>query len=164
KFTFNPGVSVHQYLMDDTQLGTSNRRTFMRILPDLDVNYQIKKSQTLNYRFAFTNNFTDIMNLAQGYILQGYSSLYQGNRNLENSTSQTHSLTYNSFSMFNMQHIYGGINYSRMTDNINSIAEFDGINRTSSSFNSNFADETLGGNVGYGRTFARYYKVNGRAS
>lgn len=164
KFTFNPGFSVHQYQMNDTQLGSSNNRTFTRILPDFDVKYQIKKSQTLNYRFAFTNNFTDILNLVEGYVLQGYSSLYQGNRNLENSTSQTHSLYYSSFSMFNMQNIFGGINYSRMTDNINSIAEFDGINRTSSSFNSNFADETLGGNVGYGRTFARYYKVNGRAS
>ena len=164
KFTLNPGFSLHHYLMDDTQLGSSNNRTFTRLLPDFDVKYQIKKSQTLNYRFALTNNFTDIMNLAQGYILQGYSSLYQGNRNLENSTSQTHSLYYSSFSMFNMQNIYGGINYSRMTDNINSIAEYDGINRTSSSFNSNFADETLNGSIGYGRTFARYYKVNGRAS
>ena len=164
KFTFNPGFSVHHYTMDDTQMGSTNNRTFMRVLPDFDMRFQIKKSQTLNYRFAFTNNFTDILNLAEGYILQGYSSLYQGNRNLENSTSQTHSLTYSSFSMFNMQNIYGGISYSRMIDNINYIAEFDGINRTSSSFNSNFADQTLGGNVGYGRTFARYYKINGGVS
>ncbi len=64
KFTFNPGFSVHQYSMDDNQAGTSNKRTFGKILPDLDVKFQIKKSQTLNYNFAMTNKFTDIVQLA----------------------------------------------------------------------------------------------------
>src|SRR5690606_15184478 len=43
-----------------------------------------------------------------------------------------------------------------------SISEFDGINRTSTLFNSNFADQSVGGNVQYGKTFARYYKANTR--
>src|SRR5690606_39448361 len=56
KFTFNPGFSIHQYTMKDSQLGTENNRTFTRILPDIDVRYQIKKSESLTYNFAFTNN------------------------------------------------------------------------------------------------------------
>lgn len=164
KFTFNPGVTAHYYSMNDTQLGSSNHRTFARVLPDLDVKFEIRRSQTLNYNFAFTNHFTDIVNLAEGYLLQGYSSLFQGNRNLENSTHQTHRLYYHNFNSFTMQNIHAGIHYSRMVDNMNSIAEYDGINSSSTLFNSNFADETLGGNVGFGKTFARYYKANVRAS
>lgn len=163
KFTFNPGFSVHQYMMDDSQKGTSNKRTFGKILPDLDIKFQIKKSQTLNYTFAMTNNFTDIVQLAESYVFQGYSSLYAGNRNLENSTDQTHRLYYQSFSMFNMQYINAGATYSRMINSTNSLSSFDGINRTSTSFNSNFADESLGGFAAYGRTFARKYKASANA-
>lgn len=159
KFTFNPGFSVHQYMMDDSQKGTSNKRTFGKILPDLDVKFQIKKSQTLNYNFAMTNNFTDILQLAESYVFQSYSSLFAGNRNLENSTSQDHRLYYQSFSMFNMQYINAGINYSRKLNNINSLSSFDGINRTSTYFNSNFADESVGAFGAFGRTFTRKYKA-----
>ncbi len=160
KFTFNPGLTVHHYVMEDIQLGNSNKRNFSRILPDFTAKYQIKKSQTLNYNFAMTNNFTDIVRLAEGALLQGYSSLYEGNRNLENSLTQSHSLNYTSFNMFNMENIFVGINYNRMEDNINSIARYDGINRTSTSFNSNFTDEMFSGFARYGRTFARYYKAS----
>lgn len=160
KFTFNPGVSVHFFSMNDIQLGSSNNKNFIRLLPDFDVKFEIRRSKTLNYRFAITNNFTDIINLAESYILQGYSSLYSGNRHLENSTAQTHNLSYSSFSTYNQQHISASINYYKTMDNINSIAEYNGINRTSTLFNSNFADQSLGGNVRYGKTFARYYKVN----
>lgn len=164
KFTFNPGFSVHQYMMKDSQLGTENNRNFTGILPDVNVRYQIKKSETLTYNFAFTNNFTDIVQLAEGYIFQGYSSLYSGNRNLENSTNQTHSLDYRKFNMFNMEYMGGGAVYTRLEDGINSLAAYDGINRTSTSFNSNFANETLTGYVYYGRTLASYYKVGVNAN
>src|SRR5690554_3966342 len=164
KFTFNPGFSIHQYTMKDSQLGTENNRTFTRILPDIDVRYQIKKSESLTYNFAFTNNFTDIVQLAEGYVFQGYSSLYSGNRHLENSTNQTHSLNYRKFNMFNMEYLGGGAVYTRLEDGINSLASYDGINRTSTSFNSNFANETLTGYVYYGRTLARYYKVGVNAN
>lgn len=159
KFTFTPGVSLHYYTMNDTQLGTSNKNNFTKVLPNFDVKFQIKRSQTLNYRFAITNNFTDILQIAENYVFQGYSSLFNGNRYLENSTSQTHNLSFYSFSMFNQENIYANISYSRMLDNINSMASYNGINVTSTPFNSNFADQSLGGNVGYGRTFARYYKA-----
>jgi hypothetical protein len=59
-FTFNPGFSVHQYNMNDEQLGTSNKQSFNRILPDVYALWQIKKSETLTYNYSLTNNFTDI--------------------------------------------------------------------------------------------------------
>jgi len=159
KLTFDAGFSSHYYSMNDKQMSSSNRRTFTKILPDFNLKYQIKKMETLNYKFSMTNNFTDILNLTEGYVLRNYSSLYRGNRNLEYATSESHSLFYSKFDLFYLQNIYGGINYSRTVDNINSIAEFNGINQTSSSFNSNFADHKLSGFLGYGRTFAKYYKV-----
>jgi hypothetical protein len=165
KFTFNPGFSVHQFNMNDEQLGTSNKQSFNRILPDVYALWQIKKSETLTYNYSLTNNFTDINKLAQGYVFSNYNSLFSGNRYLENSTSQVHSLRYFKYNMFNFENIFANVTYSRQIDAIKNRALLLGVNQISSSenMNSNFPDETFSASGNYGRSFARYYKANFRA-
>lgn len=165
KFTFNPGFSVHQFNMNDEQLGTSNKQSFNRILPDVYALWQIKKSETLTYNYSLTNNFTDINRLAQGYVFSNYNSLFSGNRYLENSTSQVHSLRYFKYNMFNFENIFANITYTRQIDAIKNRALLLGVNQISSSenMNSNFPDETFSASGNYGRSFARYYKANFRA-
>lgn len=164
-FTFNPGFSVHQYNMNDQQLGTSNKQSFNKVLPDVYALWQIKKSETLTYNYSLTNNFTDINKLAQGYVFSNYNSLFSGNRFLENSTSQVHSLRYFKYNMFNFENIFANITYTRQLEAIKNRALLFGVNQISSSenMNSNFPDETFSASGNYGRSFARYYKANFRA-
>lgn len=160
KFTVTPGLSAHSYTMNNDQLGTNYKQSFGRVLPDLYVLYQMKKAETLTYNFALNNNFTDINKLAEGYVLNSYNSLSNGNRILENSTSQTHTLRYFKYNMFNFENIFAVVNYSRTVDAVKSRFRFDGVNQTSSPINSNFADETLTGVGNYGRSFLKYYKAS----
>lgn len=164
KFTFTPGFSVHSYSMNNRQLGTDYKQNFSRILPDFYALYQIKKSESLTYNFSFTNSFTDINQLVEGYILQGYSSLFQGNRTLENATAQQHSLSYFKYNMFNFENISAFVNYRRSMDPVKSNAFFDGINQSSTPFNSNFSDESISGSGRYGRAFLRNYKASASAN
>lgn len=160
KFTFNPGFSVHQYNTVNDQLSTKVHDDFYRILPDVYALYQIKKAETLTYNFSITNDFTDINKFAEGYTFTNYNSLFRGNRNLENALLQTHSLRYFKYNMFNFENIFANINYTRKVDAVKSIANFDGINQSSTPYNSNFADETLSGAASYGRSFAKNYKAS----
>jgi len=166
KFTFNPGFSVHNYQTNDEQLGTSNKRSFNRILPDFYALWQLKKAETLTYNFSMNNNFTDINKLAQGYVFSNYNSLFSGNRMLENSLSQVHSLRYFKYNMFNFENIFANITYTRQVDAVKNKVLFAGVNQVSSSVNMNsgFADETLTGSGTYGRSFLRYYKASLGAS
>ena len=166
KFTFNPGVSFHQFNTNDSQLNSSNKTNFNRVLPDFYALWQMKKSQSLTYNFSLTNNFTDINKLAQGYVFSNYNSLYSGNRYLENSISQVHSLRFFKFSMFNMENVFANFTYTKQTDIITNRALLTGVNQISSSvnINSNFPNESLSGMFNYGRSFARYFKANGGAS
>lgn len=166
KFTLNPGVSVHQFNTVDSQLNSTNKMSFNRVLPDFYALWQMKKSQSLTYNFSLTNNFTDINKLAQGYVFSNYNSLYSGNRFLENSVSQVHSLRFFKFSMFNMENIFGNVTYTKQTDIITNRALLTGVNQVSSSVNigSNFPTESLTGAFNYGRSFARYFKTNAGAS
>jgi hypothetical protein len=160
KFTFTPGVSLHSYNMTNEQLRTSNKQSFYRVLPDFLAIYQIKKAESLTYNFSYTNNFTDINQLAEGYVFSNYNSLTKGNRLLENATAQVHSLRYFKYNMFNFENITAFATYSKRVDAIKTRAIFNGVNQTSSPFNSDFADETLSGNGLYGRSFLRNYKAS----
>lgn len=169
KFTFNPGFTVHNYQMSDEQLGSSYKNSFNRILPDFYALWQLKKAETLTYNFSMANNFTDINKLAEGYVFSNYNSLFSGNRMLENSLSQVHSLRYFKYNMFNFENIFANLMYTRQTDAIKNRVFFTGptgVNQIASSVNMNpsFADETFSGSGNYGRSFLRYYKGSAGAS
>jgi hypothetical protein len=164
KFTFTPGVSLHSYNTNKEQSGSGYAQNFFKVLPDFFLLYQMKKAETLTYNFSLTNDFTDINQLASGYILTNYSSLFQGNRTLENATSQVHSLRYFKYNMFNFENIFANANYTRKVDAVKTNASFAGLNQFSTPYNSNFADETLSGTGSYGRSFLKNYKASANVS
>lgn len=164
KFTLTPGVSVHTYNMKNTQSGTDYSQNFIKVLPDFFALYQIKKSESLTYNFSLSNDFTDINQLASGYVLSDYSSLFRGNRYLENATSQVHSLRYFKYNMFNFENIFANATYTKKVDAIKTKANFEGINQSSSPYNSNLADETFTGMGNYGRSFLKNYKASVNAT
>jgi hypothetical protein len=164
KFTLTPGFSVHSYAMKNTQLGTDYSQNFTKVLPDFFALYQIKKAETLTYNFSLSNDFTDVNQLASGYVLSDYSTLFRGNRFLENATSQVHTLRYFKYNMFNFENIFANATYTKKVDAIKTAAEFTGINQSSVPYNSNLADETFSGMGNYGRSFLKNYKASVNAS
>jgi len=162
-FTFNPGVTIHQYNTKDTQLGTVNKDNLTKVLPDLYANLQFKSSESLRFNYAITTQFSDINTVSEGYILSNYRSLARGNRDIENSLRHRYSLSYFSFSMFSFTHIHGSVNYTKSVNNIKNNTELIGIDRISFPINSEFADETLSANFRYGKTYSKL-KTNFRAN
>ena len=160
KFTITPGLSFHAYDMTNTQLGTSFNQNFFRILPDFVTIYQIKKAETLTYNFGFTNSFTDINRLAEGFVFNNYNSLSKGSRTLENATQQNHSLRYFKYNMFNLENISANLSYSKTVDAIKTQSVFNGVNQSSSPYNSDFADESASAFAMYGRSFFKNYKAS----
>jgi hypothetical protein len=160
KFTFTPGVTLHRFNLTNSQLAINTKQELTRFLPDFQMIYQIKKSESLTYNYALTNNFTNVNNFALGTIFNSYNSLFSGNRNLENSVVQSHTLNYQKFNMFNFENFGGFLNYTRTTEAIKTRALFEGVNQIGSPFNSPFGDENLSGNFRYGRSFMKYYKAN----
>ncbi len=160
KFTFTPGVSFHAYDMTNTQLGTSLNQNFFRILPDFLAIFQMKKAETLTYNFGYTNSFTDINKLAEGFVFNNYNSLSKGSRTLENATQQSHSLRYFKYNMFNLENISANLNYSKTVDAIKTQSVFNGVNQTSAPYNSDFADESASAFAMYGRSFFKNYKAS----
>jgi len=154
-FTFNPGLSLHQYTTKDTQLGTENKENTTKLLPDVYASLQLKSSESLRFNYAMTTQFTDIDNIGEGYFLNNYNSLTRGNRDLESALYHTYSLSYFSFSMFSFTNINASINYTKKENSIKNNTELIGIDRISYPINSNLADETMSASFRYGKTYSK---------
>ncbi|PTM07842.1 MAG: TonB-dependent receptor [Bacteroidetes bacterium] len=142
KFTFTPGVSFHAYGNKNTQFGTTYDDNFFRVLPDFETRIQFKKSENLTLRYNMRNSFTDVTSLAQGLVLNNYNSIQFGEPELQNALSHNVSLFYSSFNLFNYTNVFAGANYSKNIDQIRSFTTFESVIRTSTFFNSQFADES----------------------
>ncbi|MEP2059734.1 MAG: TonB-dependent receptor [Maribacter litoralis] len=154
-FTFNPGVTLHQFNVKNEQLGSVVEDNLTSLLPDVYINAQLKKSENLRFNYQVTRSFTDVSNFAQGYVLNNYNSLYNGNRDLESALNHNVSLNFFSFNMFNFTNIFANVAYTKRIDALKSGVNIVGINRVSSTINSNFDDESLTANGKYERTFGK---------
>ncbi|WP_076549569.1 TonB-dependent receptor [Maribacter ulvicola] len=154
-FTFNPGVTLHQFNLKNEQLGTVVEDNLTSLLPDVYINAQLKKSENLRFNYRVTRSFTDVSNFAQGYVLNNYNSLYSGNRDLESALNHNVSLNFFSFNMFNFTNIFANVAYTKRIDALKSGVNINGINRVSSIINSNFDDESLSASGKYERTLGK---------
>ena len=155
KFTFTPGISFHAYSNQNTQGSETFKDNFFNVLPDFEARIQFKKSESLQLNYNMTNTFTDVTNIAEGLVLNNFNNIQYGNPELQNALSHNIRLFYSSFNLFNYTNVFAGANYSKNIDQIRSLTDFESVIRTSSFFNSQFADEnaTVFGRVQ--RTFGK---------
>ncbi len=142
KFTFTPGVSFHAYGNKNTQFGTTYEDNFFRVMPEFETIIQFKKSESLRLRYNMRNTFTDVTSLAEGLVLNSFNNIQYGAPELQNALSHNVSLFYSSFNLFNYTNVFAGANYSKNIDQIRSLTNFESVIRTSTFFNSQFADES----------------------
>ena len=158
KFTITPGFSLHSYGYKNDQFGTETSNDFFRVLPDFETRIQLKKSESLTFRYEMRNQFTDISKLAQGLVLNNINNVQYGNPDLQNAVSHNLNLFYSSFNLFNYTNVFGRLAYSKNIDQIRGRTSFENIIATSTFFNSVFADETISA---FGRIQRTFGKIRG---
>ena len=141
-FTIDPGLTLHYYKTKNTQLGTSFERNISDVRPNLRINLQFKKSESLRLTYRKNTQFTDINNLAEGFVFSNYNSIFQGNRELEAAVVNNYNLNYRSINQFTFTNIFANANYSKRSNSIQSRANINGIDAIRTSTNSNFPRET----------------------
>ena len=156
KFTVTPGFSIHAYGNRNIQFGKEIEDKFIRFLPDFETRIQIKKGESLTLNYNMRNQFTDVTRLARGLLINSYNSIQYGTPDLQNALSHNVSLLYSSFNLFNYTNVFARVAYAKNIDQIRSLTDFESVIRTSTFFNSNFADENF--NV-FGRIQRTFGKI-----
>ena len=155
-FTFTPGFSIHAYGNQNIQFGETVSDNFLKVLPDFETRIQLKKGESLTFNYNMRNQFTDVTRLARGLVFNDYNSLQYGEPDLQNALSHNLSLLYSSFNLFNYTNVFARASYSNNIDQIRGLTSFENVIRTSTFFNSNFADENF--NI-FGRIQRTFGKV-----
>ena len=143
KFTITPGFYIHAYGNENTQFGLSIENNFIKILPDFETRIQLKKGESLTFNYNMRNQFTDVTRLSRGLVFNSYNSLQFGEPDLQNALSHNLSLLYSSFNLFNYTNVFARAAYTSNIDQIRGLTNFENVIRTSTYFNSNFADENF---------------------
>ncbi|MGD1945895.1 MAG: carboxypeptidase regulatory-like domain-containing protein [Croceivirga sp.] len=143
KFTLTPGLSLHAYSNRNTQFASTFEDNFFRLLPEFESRIDLKKSESLTFRYNMRNLFTDVTRIAEGLVLNNFNNIQFGEAELENALSHNLSLLYSSFNLFNYTNVFARAAYSNNIDQIRSLTDFENVIRTSTFFNSSFADETF---------------------
>ena len=142
KFTFNPGLTLHKYDISTLQATDVNAYE-TRVLPDVWVSYQLRKSENLRFTYKAQLQYSDVSRLGDAYILNNYNRLFVGNSQLRPAYFNNFTLNYFNFNMFNFTNIFIRLNYRKQFDNFKTVNSVAGINRTSSPFNSPKAEERI---------------------
>ncbi|MGV6829616.1 MAG: carboxypeptidase regulatory-like domain-containing protein [Flavobacteriales bacterium] len=145
KFTFTPGLTLHNYTLKNEQLNTNSTQNDLVLLPDFNAILNLKKSESLRLNYTISSEYTDVTNYAEAFVFNNYNNMFRGNRNLENALQHNYNLTYFSFNLFNYTNVSGSLNYTRKIDAIKNNTTIVAINQVSRPENiaSNFADETF---------------------
>lgn len=154
-FTFTQGLTFHSYSAKNSQLGSVVNDNFNKVLPNVSVKLQLKKSETLRLSYNKNISFTDIYSVSQNFVFNNYNRLYSGNRNLESSYSHNVRLNYFSFNMFNYTNVFAFVNYNkRINSTVGSILPI-GVDQISTSINSIFPNESLSGSINMQKTVGK---------
>ena len=141
-FTFDPGFTVHSYKTSNTQFGVLSSDSFYDIRPNFDVFMKFKDAESLRFNYRIITQFTDVNNLAKGYVFNNYNSFSQGNPTLEAAKVNNFSLNYRSINIFTFTNIFARLNYTKRSNSIQNKTTIAGINRVSSVENSNIPTES----------------------
>ena len=120
-FTFTPGISAHQYVSKNTQLGLETKNSPFYLLPDFTAKIDLKRSENIRLNYSISTNFTDIKNLSEGILFNSYNSLSHGNRALKNALYDKYSIRYLNFNTFSFTNIHGSVNYTKKRNVIKSV-------------------------------------------
>jgi len=163
KWIISPSAYLHRYAWRDIQFTDELNFDKTLVLPGLYAKWNIKSNKSLTYRYQTEANFMDIQKLAQGFVLQDYNAIFQGNRALDNGLFSNHSLSYNHFDMFSGLTLFGNMNYQRKRNDITTITDFSGINRLLSLINVEPINETLNGDIRLDKSLNKMkFEIGGR--
>jgi len=123
-------------------LGVLESNSFSNIRPNFRVFLKFKDSESLRFNYRLTTQFTDVNNLARGYVFNSYNSFFQGNPYIESAEINNFNLNYQSINIFNFTNIFANLNYSERKNSIQSRTLISGISAVRSAVNSNFPRES----------------------
>ena len=157
QFIFKPALFYHYYDWSISQFNTQLRDSGKPVLlPRVDIDWEIKSSEKLRFRYRFSSQFAEASQLANRLRLTSFNRLFTGNQDLENQLSQRVSLSYSKFSLFKGIFFNAGVSYSNRPRTIRNTTVIDGIDQINTLFLSTLPENTYSINAAFTKQLDKY--------
>ena len=157
QFVFKPALFYHYYDWNISQFNTQLRDSGKPVLlPRVDIDWEIKSSEKLRFRYRFSSQFAEASQLANRLRLTSFNRLFTGNQDLENQLSQRVSLSYSKFSLFKGIFFNAGVSYSNRPRTIRNTTVIDGIDQINTLFLSTLPENTYSINAAFTKQLDKY--------
>jgi hypothetical protein len=127
KVTFKPALYLHFFNWTTNQKGFKNNKSQNLLLPKLDIDIPFSFVEKLSFRYSLDNRIPQVSQLAEGYILSDFNSVYKGNDALENELFHNVILGYTKFSLLNKLQLNLFANYLRKEKHAKNVTILNGI-------------------------------------
>jgi hypothetical protein len=154
KLTLSPGVTWHNYLINDIQPINNKQSTKQLLLPDFYARYKFGGAKSLSLNYTVNAEFTDIQNVGNATLIRSYNSLFNGNRNLTNLWYHSVDLRYMDFNMYNFTNFYAMLNYQKRYNDISESVGYSDTDRLSVPTNAVLANDIFRGSVSFQKRYS----------
>lgn len=162
-FVLEPGVNIHRFVVNQTQLDIKESSNIWRALPEFTASYDLNSAETIRFQYRQQINFFDVQQVARGLRVQNYNNLFRGATGLENSLSHSLDLSYTNFSMFSHLNLFAFANYQRRIEDLSQQLTYEGLQRISVPINLTGANEFLTMMTQVTKTFEKW-RITGSAN
>lgn len=165
KFTLNPGLFFHNYFRKTNQFDVTKSLNKKYLLPEIILNYDIQRSQKINFRYNLKVRFPSVTKLLSNYTITNFNSIYRGNSDLENELYHQFSMYYYKFSMANKLNYNLSLSYRKTNEGIKNTNTLEGINFISEPLLIKNADESISFNGSVSKNYGNFkLSLNGSNS
>ncbi|MCL5244346.1 carboxypeptidase-like regulatory domain-containing protein [Cellulophaga sp. 20_2_10] len=151
KVEFIVEAKPHYYSFERAQVKSTN----FFIEPKFSAKYKIEDDIDLDFEYNYANNYLNDTNYLRNLKITGFSSLAQGNPNLEDERSHNFSLYYSNYKNIDNFFIDASIDYSIMNPVKNNSIIQSGINQLSTPILLNLPENNLSFNTELGLIFGK---------
>lgn len=129
KWTNKPGLYYHFYNLKTNQNNENFTVRKALFQPQFNSDYEFNKSETLNFTYKLSNTFPEVSQLANGFTLQNYNSVFKGNALLQNEQFHTANLRYSKMNMYQGIMWNAIASYNKKVKTIRNEVSLSGINQ-----------------------------------
>ncbi len=128
RWTNKPGLYLHNYELKTTQENQNFVILKTLLQPQWNSEFDFNQAESLRFSYKLSNDFPEVQQLANRFLLQTFNTVFRGNALLENEQFHNANLRYSKTNAYRGIMMFATAIYNRKTKTLRNEVNFIGIN------------------------------------
>ena len=143
RWTNKPGLYLHQYNMKTTQENQNFVVLKTLFQPQWNSDFDFNQAESLRFSYKLSNDFPEVQQLANRFLLQSYNTVFKGNALLQNEQFHNANFRYSKTNAYRGIMMFANASFNRKMKTLRNEVNFIGINSFSTPILTNNPETSL---------------------